>query len=293
MDAYINTPGRVVSYASFFQDHYHILQRWALQITRYDRDLSEDLLHDVFLRFSQRPDQPDNIESISAYLYAAMKNAYVSYLRRKTRMGWYQLSLMEHEFEVKSPLKFDPRIAIKADDDLRAICHFACSRKATSISASILILRFFHGYYSAEVARVINRSRNAVEARLLNARLEASSFLLSSIGPDMNEYPTPGRLRKGRAGNSADLLTELRQTIFAAVEGRCLTDERLRRVYRQSQQGMDRTELSHLVSCAMCLDVVNTLFRMPLLCDRHPLDSIGPQTGMEVFERNRSMAARA
>lgn len=292
MTVQVDLQGRSVFYDRFFQENYPDLQRWALQIAMYNRDLSHDLLHDVYLRVSQREDNPESIESVHAYLYKAIKNAHISHLRRKTRTGGFQISLSENESDLSQLLIVDPRLINKAHDDLRAICRFACNRKSTSISASILILRFFHGYYSAEVAKVVNRSLNAVEARLVKARREASSYLLDSVDLETVRNRSSAS-NPGSAFRSADLLTELREMVFASVEGRCLPVEWLRREYRLSRGGLERAELSHLVSCAECLDNANTLIRIPLLKERHPLDSIGPQTVVEILERNRSMAAAA
>ena len=288
MDVYGNTRSESVSYDHFFQENYQTLQRWALQITMYDRELSEDLLHDVYVRFTQREEQPRDVESVHGYLYVAMKNAYVTYLRRKTRTGSHQLSLLDHEFADNATLIIDPRTAIKVHDELRAVCQYACVRKAKSISASILILRFFHGYFSAEVSRVVNRSRNAVEARLLKARREAAEHLHN-----------PFRIEKALAPRKdlpdekvrADLLLELRQQVFSAVTGRCFARESLNTVYRKARGGLGREELSHLVSCEDCLDAVNLMLRMPLLKDRHPLDTLGPQSIVENLQCNSSFAA--
>jgi RNA polymerase sigma factor (sigma-70 family) len=283
--------GKSAFYDSFFQENYPALKRWALQITSNDRELAEDLLHDVYLRVSQRTDQPDSIDSLNAYLYTAIRNGFISHLRRRTRLGWFQLSATD-ELDVKPSMIVDPRTGLKVQEELRAICNYACERKSTSISASILILRFIHGYYSAEVARVINRSRNAVEARLLKARREVAQHLTGS-SENENGFQVAARSRERRIVPAADLLGELRQVVFSASEGRCMSGEKLRRAYRSASGGLDRSELSHLVSCAQCLNNVNRLLRMPLLNERHPLDSIGPQTVIEFLERNRGIAVGA
>ena len=280
------------SYDRFFRDNYETLQRWALQITRYDRELAEDLVHDVYIRFNQRDEMPGDVESVHGYLYVALRNAYVSYLRLKTRSGSRQLSLLDHEFADNAWLITDPRSTIKVHDDLHAICEFACARKASSISASILILRFFHGYFSAEVAKVVKRSRNAVDARLLKARREVTIHLSepSKMESAKNTRAIPPeQLVKSRN----DLLGELRRRVFSAVDGRCLSREMMYVFYKKANSGLPRTELSHLVSCEKCLDMVNALLLMPGLSDRHPLDTLGPQTVVEPLQCNQARAAFA
>ncbi len=290
MNVYSNTRNESASYDHFFQENYKTLQRWALQITAYDRELAEDLLHDVYVRFNQRQERPENVDSVHGYLYVAMKNAYVTYLRKKTRTASHQLSLLDHEFADNATLIVDPRSAIKVHDELRSICEYACARKMTSISASILILRFFHGYFSAEVSRVVNRSRNAVEARLLKARHEAATQL---INPSKTEKVRSSQTNSFEAliKPRADLLMELRERVFSSVTGACFSTEGLRRFYRKAENGVSREQLSHLVSCRECLDAVNGLLHMPMLSERHPLDTLGPQTVVETLLCSMSKAA--
>ncbi len=280
------------SYDQFFQENYGTLQRWALQITSFDRELSEDLLHDVYLRFSQKREQPADVESVHGYLYVALKNSYVTYLRKKTRMGSQQLSLLDFESADNATLIVDPRSTLRVHDDLRAICEYACERKYKSIAASILILRFFHGYFSAEVARVVNRSRNAVEARLMKARREASEHLNGHLNaePPKSQRKLPSKeWIKGRS----DLLIELRERVFAAKDGWCPPPEVFLKLYRNKNEGLSREDLSHIVSCRECLDCANDLLRMPRLAERHPLDTLGPQTTVEAMQIGRSRAAYA
>lgn len=286
-----NSRDKAVSYDSFFEENYQALQRWALQITTYDRELAEDLVHDIYLRFSRRDQITGEVDSVHGYLYAALKNAYVSHLRNKTRTGSRQFSLFDHEFADNVWLTVDPRSSIKVHDELRAICEFACNRKAASSSASILILRFFHGYFTAEVARITGRSRNAVEARLLKARREMALHLSGETKWEKSKNPG-GR---GPAPLIArhDLLLEMRERIFEAVEGICLSVADLSNIYKKSKSGLNREELSHIVSCRKCLERVNGLLRMPRLSERHPLDTLGAQSTIETLQCSMSRAAWA
>jgi DNA-directed RNA polymerase specialized sigma24 family protein len=60
--------------------------------------------------------------------------------------------------------------------ELRSICEYACIRKETSKARSILLLRFFHGYYPTETAQVLRTSRNNVDNWLTLARRETKLF---------------------------------------------------------------------------------------------------------------------
>lgn len=272
MDVFENAPDRGMSYDEFFQENYETLQRWALRITSYDRELSEDILHDVYIRFNQKRELPDDLKSVNGYLYMALKNSFISFLRKRTRIGTDQLSLFDFELADNAGLIVDPRPELKVRDELRAICDYACDRKSKSIAASILILRFFHGYFSVEIARIVNRSQNAVEARLMRARREIAGYLngrLLADGPrDQRNTPPTTWLADG-----ADLVFELRARVFAARDGWCIPLDTMNRFYITKRETPGREDISHLVSCRQCLETANDLLLMPRLTNRHPLDS--------------------
>src|SRR5262249_35506363 len=77
-----------------------------------------------------------------------------------------------------------------------------------------------------------------------------------------------------RARTASDLLTELRDHIFATRRGRCLAAEQLMKFYR-THKVMPRTTLSHLVSCPSCLDEANRLLELAPLHERNVIDVLG------------------
>lgn len=263
-------------YDEVFLQRYESVFRWALQITKHDHELAEDLVHEVYVRFTVTFQNSGQVNSIDDYLYIALRNSYVSYLRRNAKTRAQQLSVVEFDSVDNALLTVDPRHQIKIHDGLRAVCHYACLRKETSISGSILILRFFHGYFPSEVARILNSSRNVVEARLLSARREAKAYL---IDPDSLVPVTKNPVVKVSAKNSAqsyyDTLNDLRNKIFAARAGNCLQKQEIVKLYQTPKSGIPRRLLSHLVSCQSCLDRVNDILELPFLSVRHPLDTLG------------------
>ena len=272
------------SYDDFFRENYTILLKWANQITRQDHDLSHDLVHDLYVRFNLSKRRPEDVGSPHGYLYTAIRNSYISYVRNKTRTR--QVSLPEDELVNEAGLVIDPQTEFSAHDELRTVCEHVCIRKDSSISASVLILRFFHGYYPAEVSKIIKRSRNAVEARLVKARREAYDHLTQRA---LDTRPLGFRgaqepVRKEFNYSRGDLLRELREHVFQSRNGPCLSHDWLEYVYKKDVGIVGREELSHLVSCSFCLDDVNKTLDLPLLHDRHPLDTLGNQTAAEVIQ---------
>src|SRR5262249_55647294 len=150
----------------------------------------------------------------------------------------------------------DPRSQIQVQDELRRICHYACVRKESSKSASVLILRFFHGYYPSEIVQILRSSRQAVRKRLQIARTEAKLGLenpkaLGFVGDNAIIETIPTTF----ARTTRDFLIELRHTIFRSRKGDCFSSDQIRELYRtKNSEGLagemiDSSALAHLVAC--------------------------------------------
>jgi hypothetical protein len=76
-----------------------------------------------------------------------------------------------------------------------------------------------------------------------------------------------------------DLLKELRQTIFAARNGNCFQRGEVNELYQKNDApALNCERLSHIVSCAQCLDEINHMLKLAPLSERYPTDSIGKDT---------------
>jgi TonB dependent receptor len=69
--------------------------------------------------------------------------------------------------------------------------------------------------------------------------------------------------------------------IFRTHRGECPSDRRLRELYASAEadQSVACELLGHIVSCAHRLDRVNRLLGLPLLAERYPTDTLGPDQG--------------
>src|SRR5262249_32856068 len=153
-----------------FVQRYERMLKWSLYLTNRDQAQAEDLLHDAFVQFTLgRPDL-QAIQNLDAYLYGILRMLRLSQLRRSARARFQQLSILEGDSAETVLRLYDPRELIRVHDDLRAICRYACLRKESSKAGSVLILRFFHGYYPNEITRILRSSRKVVDMRLAAAR---------------------------------------------------------------------------------------------------------------------------
>lgn len=249
---------------------------WSLHLTGGDRTAAEDLLHDVYILFSLHRPDISSIDNLEGYLYTMLRNLHISRLRRAARSPLKQLSVIDFDSaeRVLHTLTIEDRVLVQ--DQLRAVCRYACARKEKAKAACALILRFFHGYYPSEVARVLRTTRQAVDVRLLGARNEVKLFLENPRALGLLE----GRLSvaaapAGFARPADDFLDELRQTVYQSRLGPCLSRPRLKELYRPDAETQpEQAQLAHVVSCPECLDAVNRLLGIPSLSERHPADSI-------------------
>lgn len=288
MSQLLNTKTDLKSHAEHFVERYERLLGWALHLTDHDRAQAEDLLHDAFIQFTLAAPDLDDIRNLDNYLFGVLRILRVSQLRRASRRRFEQLSIIEYE-SAEIGLSMASRAAepgelIRVRDELRAICQYACARKETSKAGSVLILRFFHGYYPSEIAAVLRSTRKVVDMRLQSARREARLYCsaperLGFIKTNNGEVRTkPGREDSIMAFRTADnLLQELRSEIFSARTGECFSQRELKQMYESAGEGdaLENRQLGHIVSCATCLDQVNRILGLPVLADRHPNDTLG------------------
>jgi len=272
------------NHEELFAQRYQWLMSQALRLTGYDQEQAEDLVHDAFVQFViSRPDLEAILPNLEGYLYTALRNLRISQARRAARLKETAfslpdlLALAENASVEDELLAVEQRAQAQMQEQLRRICHYACVRKETSKAGSVVILRFFHGYYPSEIARVLHSSRAGVDKLLQRARSEATLYLddpacLSFIkGSQETEVP---HIEFGQTPE--ELLRELRRAVFRSRQGECLKATRLRQLYRADDA--DRLEpslLGHIVSCEACLDEVNRLLGLPLLADRRPAHMLG------------------
>lgn len=261
---------------SLFIERYDRLLKWGLQLTERDNDLAQDILHDAFIQFTLTPPDLETIQNLDAYLYGLLRNLHLSQMRRATRSRFQQLSIIDYESAVIGLHAADPRTHIQVQEELRRVCHYACARKETSRAGSVLILRFFHGYYPSEISKILQCTRLAVDLQIKRARTEARAYLerpetLRFITDRIPEVPSSDLAR-----SPLRFSNELRELIFATRAGRCFGRDELTMLYKSEQPLLfESKQLAHIVSCPTCLDIVNQLLDLPLLKERYAMDTLG------------------
>jgi RNA polymerase sigma factor (sigma-70 family) len=268
---------RSASPEDLFVERYQILMRWSLSLTGNDRAQAEDLVHDAFIQFTVRRSELGAIENTDAYLNRMLRNMYLSQVRRSALIQDSPFSIANFDSAEIGLRTSDARERVDVQDELRQICQYACARKEGSKAGCVLILRFFHSYYPSEIAQVLRTSRKAVDRYLLIARRESKLYLKDPNALRFTSENSPTNIsRLGYVRSAGELLTELRNTIFAARKSECLNREELKRLYMaKTNESIDVSVLSHVVSCPNCLDTVNATLGLPLLRERSVDDRLG------------------
>src|SRR5262245_44223323 len=219
------------SHDELFLERYSRLMGLSLGLTGHNRELAEDLVHDAFVQFTLMRPRLDSINNIDGYLYGMLRNMHLSHLRA-ARTKDNGLRLVDYDTVDLSLGAVSYLNDITARDELRAICRFACTRKETSKAGSVLILRFFQGYYPAEIALVIASPRKAVDDWIRIARREAKLWLRNSLPPAQRDQLREAReLRFTPCHTTAEFVRDLRTAVFSSASGRCLTDSELEELY--------------------------------------------------------------
>src|SRR5260370_414005 len=168
-----------LSHEDLFIERYERLMFWALQLTERSRDQAEDLVHDAFVQFTFTRPPLETVNNLDGYLYGILRNLRLLQMRRANRSPLRPLSIVEYDSAEIGIRAMGLQAQLRVQDELRMVCQYVCARKETSKVGSALILRFFHGYFTGEIAQVMQIARRAVNERLRVARAEAKLFLAS------------------------------------------------------------------------------------------------------------------
>jgi RNA polymerase sigma factor (sigma-70 family) len=268
------------SHEQLFVERYAALLAAAKRLTDGQRERAEELVQDAFIQFTLTEPNLSDIRNLDGYLFGILRKLHLSQVRRAARAPEVLLSAIDHDSVDMSLSQADARLRQLVVNELAAICAYACERKSSSKAASVLILRFFHGYYPSEIAQILRIDVRAVDEWRRIARREAKAALVSR-GPSREFYP------------DATTLADVLAVIFRSRVGDCLTPAELSAygpgTARQrfgkilalpsrvrSTSAVDCTSAAHIVSCERCLNEISRRLGIATLDERSAEDNLGP-----------------
>jgi DNA-directed RNA polymerase specialized sigma24 family protein len=256
---------------SVFAAKYEWLLKWAMHFAQGERSIAEDLVQDTFVRFVLYCPEVKDPENAEPLLYTYLKYVHLAHLRRLQRYPHEQLSPVEFD-SLEIGLRANPSAdLIEMQDELRRIITYLAWRKETAKSASILILRFLHGYYPDEIMRIGLLRRPRVDNSLAAARDEVRRHL-ENPGKilSLDAQALLRSMPKHSAVPADRLIDELRAILFESRRGECLPLELLRERYREEDEPLSCSMLAHIVSCQRCLDAAGRLRDLPPSSEQNP-----------------------
>jgi RNA polymerase sigma factor (sigma-70 family) len=270
------------SFEDVFLERYDDLLRAALAITGGRRE-AEDLVQDAFVRvLLARPDLA-SIEHPDAYLRTILRNLHMARLRRKAYRSETPLSIPDFDSAQFAARALSPSQWTQARYDVAAACRYACTRRLTSKTGSVFLLRFVHGFVPSDIARIARLTRDTVDITLLRGRAEVKAYLeqparaLQGLGGGLVPMSIPDA--EPDADDDADFLARVREAVFALRHARCIEAEHLRRLYVSTHAtSIPAKVLAEIVTCPHCLDRVSRLTQAPPPVER-PRDSEPPSQG--------------
>jgi DNA-directed RNA polymerase specialized sigma24 family protein len=265
---------------TIFLDHYAWLLDWALRLSRGSKDEAEDLVQDLYVRFVQSKAELDttNEDGLRGYLYKTLRNLSISNGLGGGTDALSSLRAVDYDSVEYALFAIDRSQLLFVRSDLAGICEYVRIRRSSSRAASVLILRFFLGYYPSEIVLLLQTTPAAVNKLIETARLEAKAFLTR---PDSLYFMGQGARKTFPSlqylpDEPGALFVELRRRIFSETEGEHTTQSDIENRYdNHSEQQVPIQEIAHLVSCGTCLEMVNHVLRLPSLSQRFPGDSNG------------------
>jgi RNA polymerase sigma factor (sigma-70 family) len=283
LDSLNPMPGVSSAHLGVFAERYDELIEAARSLTNNNQGQAIELVHDALIKFVRHRPDLHQINNLDGYLRTLIRNLFKSQKQRMNLRSERQLSMQSYD-SVESGLPevvdryCNPHLLLQIQDELRAICEYACFRKERLKVGSALILRFFHGYHTSEIAKIMKVTASAVSHLLKIARSEVRLYL---DNPKHTSFSQGIARVQGRAGLNYgclvdDLIGELQRAIFQPpYHHKCILQFKLNKLYgRQYQKEIDCKTLAHIVSCADCLDGVNTLLGLELLSMRYPADTL-------------------
>jgi DNA-directed RNA polymerase specialized sigma24 family protein len=283
LDDFKLAPEVSTAHVGIFAERYNKLLIIARSLTNNDLGRAVDIVHDALIEFVRYSPDLRKINNLDGYLRVMLCNLFKAQKRRVTVRSECELSIENYEM-IESVLPgmasrcYNPNLLLQMQDVLRIICEYACFRKERLKLGSVLILRFFHGYHTREIALIMGVTASAVSHQLKLAQAEVCLYLNDPKRSNFYHEITAdrGRYKLNYGSLADDLVEELRRAIFYSAScSECFLRSNLYKLYGGRRRNeIDCKTLAHIVSCADCLETASALLDLDYLSARYPADML-------------------
>ncbi|MGF7138810.1 RNA polymerase sigma-70 factor [Roseimarinus sediminis] len=153
--------GNVKIYDYIFHYYYSGMVVFAMKYTK-SRTLAEDLVQDIFFKIWTRRTQITISTSLKAYLFSALRNRCIDYLRRENRNG-----IKEDESKADKEVPLNPQ-SLLVEAELKELINMAIE-KLPPACREIFVMNRLEGLKAAEIAERKGLSQRTVEKQIGNA----------------------------------------------------------------------------------------------------------------------------
>lgn len=147
-----------------FTEHYNGALLYALSLCG-DKHLAEELVSVAFYKALQSED--DSIVSFRAWLFAVLRNEYISHLRKAKRHTEL------HEYVEDEDGRVLDRII--RDEEYRAL--YRAISLLPKIENEIIVLFYFEDLSIREISQIIGKSESTVKTTLCRARIKLKELI--------------------------------------------------------------------------------------------------------------------
>ena len=155
--------GETDALAFLFERHHVALFRYLLHLTG-NRELSEDLVQEVFLRLLKYSRTYDHDQSFAVWIYGMARNAYFDARRKQNR----ERPSLEIADVASAAMHADDLIAREQDVNFVR----QALERLPEEKREVLVLSRFHGMRYQEIARLLHCETGAIKVRVYRALKE-------------------------------------------------------------------------------------------------------------------------
>jgi len=280
---------------SVYTAKFEWLMRWAMHFCENDRQAAEDLVQDTFAQMLSSWESIRNLHQPEQFLYSCLRYGFLRQRRLGRRILMERLTSVDYESMVVSARQSRGQ-ENEWQNELRRVVAFLCWRKEAIKSASLLLLRFFHGFFPAEIAKIAILPRTSVYDAIDYARQETKAHLSDPKKLQIMHHGTPPAPEFAPVLPADQFVEELLNAIFASRQSACMPPSALLHRYEgEAAIPIDSQLMAHLASCRICLDLVCRNLDLPPRGSR-TLDetlSIAPKSKFGTSKDSASHSARA
>ena len=263
--------------AALYSDKYAWLMRWALHFCNKDRSAAEDLVQDVFMQMLVSWPAFQTAQEPEKLLYTYLKYSFLLKCRKDRRYSFQTLSAIDFESLHLSLRRETFAHALDLQDGLRRIVNYLNWRKQQAKAASVLLLRFIHGYFPSEIMQIAILNRRSVDNGLAQAREESKSYLADPNKVQVIYRGAPPAILSSQSVLAPEsFVIALRNAVFDSRYGECVPEAILHKRYLgPSPRAIECDLLAHIVSCRHCLNLVSRWCKLPSIENRIPEEAWG------------------